>query len=532
MRTASYTVFSLNTVSISDRTGLLVVITALTLGTVGCQSTDGSEVAAREPAVQGLGVEDIRSGLESGEYTSADITRTYLDRIEKYDDTGPTPLRAVVEINSEASAEANLLDAERAEGRTRGPLHGIPVLIKNNIGSSELAAAAGNVNLSSFRPAEDSPVVRNLREAGAIILGTTNMSEFAWHGTFTDSSIEGRTANIFDRDLSSSGSSGGSAVAVAAGFAPIALGTDSCGSVVGPAAHAGLVGFRPSHDAISRDGVVPLSLSQDVVGPIGHSVADAAAVADLTSGDDLGWSDSAPAVDLTSLTAAYLTWPFDSQGADPDRPDQDVRPQIRRISDAAVEALTQTGPRLTDLPELNQEFSENVLTDSGYEDARPSIDRFLGSTDATYDPDVAARALPSDVLSFEDLTDGSALQDETITEWLKAPALPNPEQDAIVAKQREGTLALADLMATRGVDVLIYPTTPETASAEWAGTAACGISANTGAPSVQVPIGTTSDGLPFGLTVAAAPGQDATALAVAFALEESVNVDIDAPEIP
>ncbi|MDV8024903.1 amidase [Rhodococcus sp. IEGM 1330] len=516
--------------SIKDRRGVLLLITALTLSAVGCQSTSTSDDGSELP-LQGLGVEDIRSRLVSGQYTSADITRAYLDRIEKYDDSGPTPLHAVVDVNADAVAEATTLDDERAAGTIRGPLHGIPVLLKNNIGSAELPSTAGNVNLSSFRPDEDSPVVRNLRESGAIILGTTNMSEFAWHGTFTESSVEGRTANIFDRELSASGSSGGSAVAVAAGFAPIALGTDSCGSVVGPAAHAGLVGFRPSHDAISREGVVPLSLSQDVVGPIGHSVADAAEVADLISGGANGWSDSAAAVDLTSVRAAYLTWPFDARGADPDSPDQAVRPQIRSGSDAAVEALTQSGPQLVDLPELNKEFATDVLTDSGYKDARPSIDQFLSSTNATYDPEVASKALPSDALTFEDVTEGSALEAETITEWLAAPSLPNPAQDAILAKQQAGTQALTDLMTAQNVDVLIYPTTPETASAEWAGTAACGISANTGAPSVQIPIGTTSEGLPFGLTVAAAPGQDATALAVARALEDSVNVDIEAPEV-
>lgn len=242
--------------SIKDRRGVLVLITALTLSAVGCQSNSTPDNESELP-LQGLGVDDLRSRLESGQYTSADITRTYLDRIEKYDDSGPTPLHAVVDVNADALAEAGTLDDERAAETIRGPLHGIPVLIKSNIGSSELAATAGNVNLSSFRPVEDSPVVRNLRESGAIILGTTNMSEFAWHGTFTKSSVEGTTANIFDREFSASGSSGGSAVAVAAGFAPIALGTDTCGSVVGPAAHAGLVGFRPSHDAISRDGVVP-----------------------------------------------------------------------------------------------------------------------------------------------------------------------------------------------------------------------------------------------------------------------------------
>ena len=110
--------------------------------------------------------------------------------------------------------------------------------------------------------------------------------------------------------------------------------------------------------------------------------------------------------------------------------------------------------------------------------------------------------------------------------------MPNPAQDAILEKQQAGTQALTDLMAARNVDVLIYPTTPETASAEWAGTAACGISANTGAPSVQIPIGSTTSGLPFGLTVAAAPGQDAIALAVAAALEASVDADMSAPALP
>lgn len=465
---------------------------------------------------QSYTVADLREQLSDGRLTSEEIVRAYLDRIRRFDSAGSPALNSVVDIAGDAVHRARELDRERRAGVLRGPLHGIPFTIKCNIAAEGLPLSAGNRMLAASRPTSDAPVVEHLRAAGGIVLATTNMSEFAWHGTFTESSVRGRTANIFDRTRSASGSSGGSAVSVAAGFAPISLGTDSCGSVVGPAAHAGLVGFRPSSDAVSRDGVLPLSPTQDVVGPIGRTVRDVAEFADLMTGRRNSWFESASGIDPALLTAAYLTWPFDTPAGKPDASGPRRRERIRARTDMVVAALRRIS-RFTELPELDADFARDVLTGSGWTDARHSIDAFLRSAAAPF--------------SFAQLTaTGSALTASVVHEWLAHPPLPNPAQDAALAAQRAGRAALVELLGRRGVDILVYPTVPDIAGADWAGTAAAAISSNTGAPSVQVPLGTVQ-GLPFGVTVLAAPGRDAEALAFAAMVETVADPENTVPEI-
>ncbi|MGW6335055.1 amidase [Nocardia rhamnosiphila] len=475
-------------------------------------------------------VADLRRIMTEGTMSSAEITRAYLDRIDRFDSAGSPPLNSIVDIDHAAVELARARDRERAAGRIRGPLHGIPFVVKTNIAATGLPVTAGNRGLASYRPRTDAAVVRELRAAGAIVLASANMSEFAWHGTFTESSIRGITANIFDTARSAGGSSGGSAVAVAAGFAPISLGTDSCGSVVGPAVHAGLVGFRPSGGAVGRSGVIPLSPSQDVVGPIGRTVRDIAEFADLMTGGRHSWLAGAAATDLTELTAAYLTWPFDTPSGRSAARGRDGRSaRLRALADHMIDTLTREYRlRRAELPELDAAFAHDVLTDSGWTDARHSIDMFLERTPARYEP--AAGARPGSRPDFADLLTTTALDRDTAAAWLAAPPIPNPAHDAALAKQRAGRRALTELLTRRGIDVLIYPTAPDIAHPGWAGTAAAGIASNTGSPSVQVPIGAVA-GLPVGLTVTAAPGRDTRALAVAAALEAVVPNAVHPPGI-
>ncbi|WP_280400491.1 amidase [Nocardia carnea] len=483
----------------------------------GATHDTGGSGPGRPSRWQAYTVADLRDRLSDGRLTSAEIIQAYLDRIRRFDSAGTPALNSVVDIAAEAMDRARELDSERRAGRVRGPLHGIPFTIKCNIAAQGLPLSAGNRKLAAYRPHTDAAVVGHLRAAGGIVLATTNMSEFAWHGTFTESSVRGRTANIFDRTRSASGSSGGSAVSVAAGFAPISLGTDSCGSVLGPAAHAGLAGFRPSSDAVGRRGVLPLSPSQDVAGPIGRTVRDIAEFADLMTGGRHSWLAAVSAVDPARLTAAYLTWPFDTPASgEQHASDSHRRARIRARTDAVVATL-QHNHRFTELPELDAGFARDILTGSGWTDARHSIDTFLRSAGAAF--------------TFAELTaTGSALARGIIDEWLAHPPLPNPVHDAALRGQRAGRAALTALLGRRGVDILVYPTAPDIATTDRAGTAAAGIASNTGAPSVQVPIGSVQ-GLPIGLTVTAAPGRDAEALAFAAAVETAADPAITVPRI-
>ncbi len=230
----------------------------------------------------------LQARMASGELDSVTLTRAYLDRIAAIDRAGPT-LRAVIELNPDALKDAARLDAERRAGRLRGPLHGIPLLIKDNIGARPMSTTAGSLALEGFRP-DDAFLVARLRAAGALILGKSNLSEWANfrspHSTSGWSARGGQTRNPYALTRNPCGSSSGSAVAVAANLATAAVGTETDGSIVCPAAVNGIVGLKPTVGLVSRSGIVPISFSQDTAGPMTRNVADAAALLTAMAGRD------------------------------------------------------------------------------------------------------------------------------------------------------------------------------------------------------------------------------------------------------
>jgi amidase len=234
------------------------------------------------------GISDLQSRMASGELDSVTLTRAYLDRIARLDRAGPR-LRAVIELNPDALREAAQLDAERRQGQLRGPLHGMPLLLKDNIGASPMSTTAGSLALEGFRP-DDAFLVQRLRTAGALILGKTNLSE--WANFRSSRSISGwsarggQTRNPYRLSHNPCGSSSGSAVAVSANLAVAAIGTETDGSIVCPAAVNGVVGLKPTVGLVSREGIIPISFSQDTAGPMTRSVADAAALLTAMAGRD------------------------------------------------------------------------------------------------------------------------------------------------------------------------------------------------------------------------------------------------------
>jgi amidase len=227
-------------------------------------------------------IAEIRAGLDTGAYTARDLVQAALERIAAIDRQGPS-LNAVAETNPEALALADALDAELAAGTRRGPLHGIPVLLKDNIATGDgMENTAGSLAMVGAKPTRDAFLVERLREAGAIVLGKTNLSEWAnLRSPLSSSGWSGRggqVRNPHQLDRNPSGSSSGSGVAVAAGYAVVALGSETNGSIVSPANASGVVGIKPTVGLTSRMGVIPISHHQDTVGPMARTVADAAAV--------------------------------------------------------------------------------------------------------------------------------------------------------------------------------------------------------------------------------------------------------------
>jgi amidase len=235
-------------------------------------------------------LDDLQARLAAGTLTSRDLTAAYLARISQIDHAGPR-LRSVIAVNPEALEIAARLDAERKAGRVRGPLHGIPVLIKDNLDTADrLATTAGSLALVGHRPPRDAHAVTLLREAGAVILGKTNLSEWANYrgqrSTSGWSARGGQTLNPYALDRNPSGSSSGSAVAVAANLCAVAVGTETNGSILSPASVCGIVGVKPTVGLVSRAGIIPISASQDTAGPMTRTVRDAALLLAALAGAD------------------------------------------------------------------------------------------------------------------------------------------------------------------------------------------------------------------------------------------------------
>ena len=245
-------------------------------------------------------IADLQQRMQSGRETSRSLVEKYLARIEAIDRGGPA-LRSVIEINPEALAIADRLDAERKSRGPRGPLHGIPILLKDNIATADrMMTTAGSLALAGATPPKDAFIVERLREAGAVILGKTNLSEWAnfrsTHSTSGWSGRGGQTRNPYALDRNPSGSSSGSGAAIAANLAAAAVGTETDGSIVSPSNNNSLVGIKPTLGLLSRTGIVPIAHSQDTAGPMTRTVADAAVLLGAMAGadaDDTATRDSA-----------------------------------------------------------------------------------------------------------------------------------------------------------------------------------------------------------------------------------------------
>src|SRR3954462_3653365 len=238
---------------------------------------------ARTLDLESATIADINAAFDAGTLTAEKLVTLCLARITAFDRKGPD-LHAVMALNPKALDEARALDAERKAKGRRSPLHGIPVVLKDNYDTHELPTTGGSVLLEGSIPSKDAFVVKKLRDAGAIVLAKVNMSEFASAGAY--SSLGGQSLNPHDLTRTPSGSSGGTGVAIAAGYAPLGMGTDTGGSIRGPATANGIVGLKPTHGLLSRSGIIPLALSFDTGGPMARSVYDVAVVLGIMTGID------------------------------------------------------------------------------------------------------------------------------------------------------------------------------------------------------------------------------------------------------
>ena len=439
--------------------------------------------------------------METGELTAVELVDFYLARIAAYDNAGPK-LNAFILINPAARDEAAALDAERADSGPRGPLHGIPVVLKDNIGTAYMQTTAGSLALKGFTPTEDAFQVRKLREAGAVIIGKANLFEFAL-GWTTVSSLGGQTLNPYDLSRDPGGSSGGTAVAVTANFAAAGLGTDTCGSIRLPAAHNDLYGLRPTSGLSSRAGVIPFSTTLDAVGPMARSVVDLAIMLDATVGRDPADPTTVPvrtsylnAVDPDGLSGRRIGLVTFSGDSD-----------VEGIIASAIEEMASGGVEVKEVT-----LPSGVDIGPFFGELRFALDDYFAA-----EPRAPVRSL-GDIVDLNVVTPavGGFLSDLDAVNSLETDSY----RAALEGRHRFRDAVVA-LMDEHDLDAIAYPASSSPAAVIGGDPSPfdCGSAAYGGLPAMVIPAGFTSDGLPIGLELIGRPLAEPTLIAVAAGYE-------------
>jgi Asp-tRNA(Asn)/Glu-tRNA(Gln) amidotransferase A subunit family amidase len=461
----------------------------------------------------------LQAAMATGQVTSEQLVSLYVARIKAYDQAGPR-LNSVIAINPNAAADARELDEERRARGPRGPLHGIPVLLKDNFDTVDMPTTGGSLALVGIVPEKDAYQVRALRRAGAVVLGKVNLHELAL-GLTSVSSYGGQTLSPYDLTRAPGGSSGGSAVATTACFAAFALGTDTSGSIRIPSSHNSIVGLRPSLGLSSRAGIIPFGHTQDTGGPMARTVEDIALILDATVGydaDDLSTAVGGGRMPRTyvaslkigALKSARIGVLTEFFGTAPE--DGEVAAVVRRGIDE-MKTLGATAIEIQ-VPQLaTLVAAANLLTQE--------LRFYLG----TYLKNAGAHAT-----SIEDLLE-SGLHSSSLQGILDvANRIPDDylsSQDytaRLAARDTLGKAVLAVMDANR-LDAIVYPTirriAPVIGGAQAGSNAA--LSANTGFPAISVPAGFTPGGFPVGVELLARPFAEPTLLALAFDYEQATH---------
>jgi len=507
-------------------------------------------------------IAEIHSAMQSGQITAEGLVQSYLDRIEAYDKQGPT-LNALITLNPNALERARELDqALVAEGLV-GPLHGIPVIVKDNYDTHDLPTTNGTLAFKGAIPPDDAYQVRRLRDAGAIVLAKANLAEFAFSGAYSVSSIlPGYSRNPYDPRRVTAGSSGGTAAAVAANLGTVGVGTDTGSSIRGPASHQALVGFRTTMGLTSRDGIAPLNSTRDIGGPMARTVTDAVRVLDVIVGHDLADSVTAAGVEHTPET--YLAF-LDSAGlqqarigvlrqffevedsfpdelgvavVDPDEaPDaaeaqespaepgaQDppeprtIHPEILGLMNQAVADMAAAGAVVIDSLEIGDLEEIRDISD-GVSRMRYDFEAYLATR-----PEIAMKTL-EEIVETGDFHPNLRAGLGRAVEAEGAPE-DDPDYEANLEEARRLREAVLGLMDEHQLDALVYPTynypprfigdlnSPYGANS---GT----LSPPTGFPAFNVPMGYSLDGLPAGLQLLGRPFGEPPLIRISFAYEQA-----------
>jgi amidase len=476
----------------------------------------------------------LQAEMTAGRLSAQALVRHCLKRIDAIDRRGPR-LNAVIELNPDVAAQARALDAERKAGRVRGPLHGLPVLLKDNIATAgKMSTTAGSLVLAGLHAKADAPLVTRLREAGCVILGKTNLSEWAnirsTRSSSGWSSRGGQTRNAHVINRSPSGSSSGSGAAAAAGLAPLTVGTETDGSICSPANSNGIVGFKPTVGLVSRSGVIPISASQDTAGPMVRHVRDAALLLSALAGADPADPATAaipPGLAGTDFAAALRPDALKGARLGVIRSAVPTQPGVAARFEEALAVLRAQGAEIVDELEIpnrdklrGPEFTVLLC------ELKDGLAKYL----AAYQPDAPVKTL-ADVIAWNQANAAKAMpifgqeifEQAEATQGLATPAYAEALATCRRLSREEGIDAL---FKEHRLDAVVGPTgnvawpIDHLLGDRFGGGGFGSAFAVAGYPHLTVPMGVV-DGLPIGLSFAAPAWQDARVLALGHAYEQA-----------
>ncbi|MBJ6108308.1 amidase [Hymenobacter sp. BT523] len=522
-----------------------VALTAALLPAVACQTTTDKKMTAEAAEAAGppsadaapfalheATVADLQDRMAKGTETARSLSEKYLERIKALNEAGPM-LRAVIETNPDVLKIADGLDQERKAGKLRGPLHGIPVLIKDNIDSGDqMMTTAGALALHGHKARQDAFIVQKLRAAGAVLLGKTNLSEWAnfrsSHSVSGWSSRGQQSRNPYVLDRSTSGSSSGSGAAVAANLCAIAIGTETDGSVVSPSSCNGLVGLKPTVGLLSRSGIIPISSTQDTAGPMARTVRDAALLLAALQGADP--ADPARLPLPAALPADYTSFlkadALKGQRLGVEKAHLNGPPAVAKLLKAAVETLKAQGATVVEI-ELNKLV--NPLGEAEFDvllyEFKDGVNKYLAGAGAS------VKNL-ADVIAYNNAHAAEAMPifgQETLIRAEATDGLGNAKYKAAVQKSVSGARqAIDSLLKANQLTAIVGVTTGPAWCIDWVnGDYSTGVdfsspAAMAGYPHLTVPMGQVR-GLPVGLSFVGSAYQEGKLLGLGYAYEQATH---------
>jgi amidase len=506
--------------------------TAASASEAGADASTEGQVKPSE--LDEITITELQDGLQSGKFTARALAEKYLARIEALDRQGPA-LRSIIEVNPDALTLAEALDKERKEKGSRGPLHGIPVLIKDNIDTADrLATTAGSLALVGGKPSQDAFLVKKLREAGAVLLGKTNLSEWAnfrcSYSTSGWSGRGGRTRNPYALDRNPSGSSSGSAVAVAANLCAAAVGTETDGSIVSPSSVNGIVGIKPTVGLISRSGIIPISQSQDTAGPMARSVRDAALLLGVLAGVDP--KDKATADGKEKAVADYTKF-LDAKGLAGARIGVarnffGFHDAVDAVMAEALDAIKRGGATLVDPIELpNMDKVNEPETLVFYYEFKAGLNAYLAGLGSK----APVKSL-AEVIAFNERSKKEEMpyfgQNQLVRAEAKGPLTSKEYLEALEKCRRlTRTEGIDAVMAEHKLDALVAPSEGPACLTDLvvgdrflaSSTTAAAVA---GYPSITVPAGFVF-GLPVGISFFGRAWSEPTLFKLAYAFEQATK---------